>query len=140
VQASISTADLQALLLEGAKLAAGQQGVTIQDLQLDLSPKGPRSIAASVRVKAKKMFMSGIILLRGQLDIDDQLNATVSKLVCTGEGMVGSAAAGFLQKKLDSYEGMSIPLMAFSLGDVTLRDLQIKVNGAIQVTAAFGHA
>jgi len=66
-------------------------------------------------------------------------DATASKLICTGEGMVGSAAAGFLQKRLDGYKGTSIPLMAFSLGDVTLRDLQIKVNGALQVTAAFGH-
>ena len=138
VQAKISKADLQSVLLEAATLAAKQQGVAIQDLQLDLKQLGPRSVSASARVKAKKMMMSGVVNVKGQLDIDDELNATASGLECTGEGMIGGAAAGFLQKKIASYNGTQIPLMAFSLGDVTLRDLKIKLDSSLQVTAAFG--
>jgi hypothetical protein len=138
VQAKISKADLQSLMLEGATLAAKQQGVAIQDLQLDLKQLGPRSVAADVKVKAKKLMMTGVVNIKGQLDIDDELNATVSDLACTGEGVVGGTAAGFLQKKIASYNGTQIPLMAFSLGDVTLRDLKIKLTDSLQVTAAFG--
>jgi hypothetical protein len=138
VQAKITKSDLQALLLEAATLAAKQQGVAVQDLQLELTTQGPRSVAADIRVKARKMMMSGVVLIHGQLDIDDALNATLSDLSCSGQGIIGSAAAGFLQKKLQSVEGTTIPLMAFSLGDVALRDLKIKLNGSLEVTAAFG--
>jgi hypothetical protein len=138
VDARITKGDLQAVLLEAATLAAKEQGVTIQDLQINLQAKGARSVAVEAKVKAKKMLMSGVVNVSGKLDIDDELNATVSDLKCTGEGMIGSAAAGFLQPKIKQYDGTTIPLMTFSLGDVTLRDLKIKVDNSIHVTAAFG--
>lgn len=138
VEAKITKADIQTLLQTAATLAAKQQGITIQDLDLDLKSDGPRSVAVDVRVKAKKMMMSGVINIQGKLDVDDELNATVSDLKCTGEGMIGSAAAGIVQKKIAPYDGMEIPLMAFSLGDVALRDLKISVKDSVQVSAAFG--
>ncbi len=140
VEARITKKDLQELLLAAAELAAKQQGVTIQDLDLTLEAVGPRSVALDVRVKAKKLMMSGVVRVQGRLDIDDELNATLSGLSCTGEGMIGSAAAGFLQKKIQQYEGTEIPLMAFSLGDVALRDLKISVKDSISVSATFGKA
>jgi hypothetical protein len=139
MRASISQADLQALALEGATLAAKQQGVAIQELQLSLASEGPRTLAAHVRVKAKKMMMSGVVHLRGRLAIDDRLNATVSQLSCAGEGMVGNAAAAMLQKKVQELEGRTIPLTALSLGEVALRDLQIQVAESVRVTASFGN-
>lgn len=138
VEATISKADIQVLLLAAATLGAKEQGVKIQDLQIDLASDGPRSVAATVRIKAKKLMVSGTIVVTGRLDIDDDLNATVSKLACTGEGIVGSAAAGMIRKQIMPYDGTQVPLMAFSLGDVKLRDLQITVADDVEVTAAFG--
>lgn len=138
VRASISQADLQALALEAATAAAKQQGVTIQELQLSLASEGPRTLAAHVRVKAKKMMMSGVVHLRGRLAIDDRLDATVSQLSCVGEGMVGNAAAAMLQRKVQEMEGRTIPLTALSLGEVALRDIQIQVDDTVRVSAAFG--
>jgi len=137
-EAKISKADIQSLVMAVAGAAAKQQGVTIQEIQLDLASEGERSIAADVRVKAKKMMMSGVIHLKGRADVDDDLNATLSDLSCTGEGVVGSMAAGLVQGKLKAYDGKQIPLMAFSLGDVTLRDLTIDTKGGLHVTAKFG--
>jgi hypothetical protein len=138
VSAKISKADLQAVALEAATLAAKQQGVAIQELSLDLKQSGPRSVAADVRVKAKKMMMSGVIHIAGQLDVDDELNATLSNLTCTGEGVIGGTAAAFLKKKIQPLNGKEFPLMAFSLGDITLRDLKMKVGANVEVSAAFG--
>jgi hypothetical protein len=140
VDARIKKSDIEALLLAAATLAARQQGVTVQELELDLKSSGKRSVAADVRVKAKKLMVSGVLRIAGQADVDDELNATLSGLTCTGEGMIGSAAAGFLQKHLAKYDGKQIPLMAFSFGDVALRDLDIEINGAVHVSAAFGKA
>ena len=54
VEAKITKQDIQTLLLAAAGAAAKQQGITVQDLQLDLTSDGPRSVAAHVRVKVKK--------------------------------------------------------------------------------------
>ena len=140
VDARISKQDIEYLATEAATLAAKQQGITIQDLDLDLESSGPRSVRAEVRVKAKKLMMSGTIRITGQLEIDDELNATVSDLEATGEGIVGSAAAGIVQKKIKSFNGTTIPLMTFSLGDVALRDLKIDVKKDLHITASFGSA
>ena len=138
VDARISKADIEALLTEAATLAGKQQGIAIQQLDLDLKSAGPRSVHADVRVKAKKLLMTGVLHITGQLDIDDELNATVSDLDATGEGVVGSAAAGIVRGKLKPYDGTTVPLMAFSLGDVALRDLKIDLKKDLHVTAAFG--
>lgn len=138
VEAKISKADLETLARAAAEMAAEQQGIRIQDLDLDLRSDGPRSVALEVRIKAKKLMVSGTLIITGRLDVDDDLNATVSKLNAEGEGMVGTAAAALVQKKIKSYNGMEIPLMAFSLGDVALRDLKISVKKDVSVSAVFG--
>jgi hypothetical protein len=139
VQARMSKADIESLARAAAELAARGQGIKIDGLDLTLTGDGKRSLAADVRVKAKKMMVSGVVRITGRVDIDDELNATVTKLDAEGEGVIGSMASGLVKSKLKPYEGKSFPLMTFSLGDVTLRDLKIDVKNNVQVTAEFGH-
>jgi hypothetical protein len=138
VQAKMSKQDIEAVARAAAEMAAKQQGIKIEDLDLTLSQEGKRSLAADVRVKAKKMMVSGVIRITGRVDIDDEMNATISKLDAGGEGMVGTMAAGLLKSRLKPYEGRTFPLMTFSLGDVALRDLKIEVKDDVQVAADFG--
>jgi hypothetical protein len=140
VDARISKEDLEHLLTEAVTAAAKQQGVTVQDVDLELTSAGKRSVEADVRVKAKKMMMSGVVHVTGRLDIDDELNATVSNLNVEGEGVIGKTAAAFLKGKVKDYDGTTVPLMTFSLGDLTLRDLKIDLKKDLHVTAAFGSA
>jgi hypothetical protein len=137
-EAKISKADLRALVMSAASAAAKQQGVTVKDIELDLRSDGPRSVELEARVEAKKAFVSGVVRLAGRADVDDELNATLSDLSCTGEGMIGKMASGFLQAKLQEFNGRSFPLMAFSLGDVTLRDLKVDAKAGLHVKATFG--
>ena len=138
VEAKISKADIEALARTAAEMAGKQQGIKIEGLELTLTSNGPRSLAADARVKAKKMMVSGVIHIKGKVDVDDELNATVWGLECRGEGMVGTMVAGVVQGKLKPYEGKVFPLMTFSLGDVALRDLKIDVKKDVQVAAEFG--
>jgi hypothetical protein len=138
VDVNITKADMQSLAMSAASLAAKQQGVTIQEVDVELTSQGKRTVSANVRVKAKKMLVSGVVHVTGQLEVDDELNATFSNLSCTGEGMIGSMVAGLVQPKLKAYNGKKVPLMAFSLGDLALRDLKIDVKSGLHVTAAFG--
>jgi hypothetical protein len=138
VQARMSKADIESLARAAAELAARGQGIKIDGLDLTLTGDGKRSLAADVRVKAKKMMVSGVIHITGHVDVDDEMNATVSKLDCDGEGMIGAMASGLVKSKLKPYEGQTFPLMTFSLGDVSLRDLKIDVKNNVQVSAEFG--
>ena len=140
VDASISKDDIEALLTEVVTFAAKQHGIKIEDLELDLQQAGPRAIAADVRVTAKKIMMTGVIRITGDLAIDEELNATISDLNCQGEGIIGSAAAAVVRAKIAPYNGRTIPLLPFSLGDVSLRDLKIDLTRDLHVSAAFGRA
>lgn len=141
VDVRVGKDDLQALLRAAATEGAAAQGVKIQDLQVTLTGRGDRALSADVRVKAKKAILSGTVHLTGRVDIDDDLNATLSGLDAKGEGAIGSMAAGMVKGKLKEYEGRKVSLMAFSLGDVRLRDVKIDAAGAdLRVTAAFGKA
>ena len=139
-EAHIRKDDLRTLVTAIATAAAKEQGVKIQEIDLDLKSEGKRSIAVDARVKARKMMVSGVVHLTGRADVDDELNATLSNLSCTGEGMIGNMAAGLLQGKLKNYDGKQFPLMAFSLGDVTLRDLKVDTKDGLKVVAKFGSA
>lgn len=134
----MSKTDLQAMLLSGATTAAKPHGVAIQDLQVNLASSGPRSLSGDLRVKAKKIMMSGVVHLRGKIDIDDSLVATLSNLACGGEGMIGSMAAALINTQLKANDGKKIPLMAFAMGDVSLHDVRIAVSEMIELTAEFG--
>lgn len=138
VDAQISKRDIQALLLAAAQEVGEQQKVKIQDLQLSLAQKGARSIAADVKVTAKKMLVSSTLELHGELEIDDELNATLRDLRASGEGMIASMVSKVVQSKLKPYEGKTFPLVTFSLGDIALRDLKINVKKDVQVSAKFG--
>jgi hypothetical protein len=139
VKAKISKKDIEELVLQLVTVAAEQQGVKVQELELGLESDGPRSIAVDARVKAKKMGISGVVHVRGRLDVDDQLNAVFSDLECEGEGMVGTLAAKLIQPKMREYQGRKIPLVAFSLGDLRLHDVKISLKDALQVEASFGN-
>ncbi|HEY7120773.1 MAG TPA: hypothetical protein VH475_29580 [Tepidisphaeraceae bacterium] len=139
VEVTIARDDLRSLLLAAASAAASQQGVTIQDLDVRLDAPADRSLAVNVRVKAKKLFMSGVINVQGRADVDEGLVATLSGLSASGEGVIGGMAAGMIQGKLKPYEGRRVSLMAFSLGDVALRDLKISTTPDVRLSATFGH-
>jgi hypothetical protein len=142
VEASIRRGDLETLLLAGAQEPARAQGVVIDRTALTLASTGPRSIMVDLGVTARKRVLiadvTAVVRINGRLDVSDELVARLSGLTCHGDGVVGSIVCSFLAPHLQKFEGHELPLMAFSLGDVRLRDLQIGVVDGLQVTAAFG--
>ena len=130
--------DLEKLVLAEARTAAAAQGVQVQDVAITLNSIDARSVSAEARVKAKKLFVTATIVVRGTLRISDDLVATVGGLSVSGEGMMGEMAAGAIRPKLAAAEGKTFPLSALSLGQVKLRDLTVNAEPTLRVTAAFG--
>ena len=138
VEINAATKDIEAAIAAVAKSEAGKHGVTIDQVRLTLKPRGARSIDGEVQLRAKKLFFSTVITISAKLDLDDELNATVSGLKCHGEGAIGALGCGFLEPHLKALDGRSFPLMALPLGEVRLRDVKISAADRVSVTAEFG--
>lgn len=139
VQVDAEIGDLQTMLMAAFAMAAGSYGVTIQDLQLTLVNDGPRSIVAESRITATK-GATATIVIRGRVDLDINLIATLSDLTCKGATWwpTDVAAAAFVSSKLAAFKGKRVSLKAFSIGGTKLRDVKIVGGATIQVEAEFG--
>jgi hypothetical protein len=140
IEVSASPADLEALIAEVAKGEAGKHGVAIDSVKLSLRSNSPRSLAAEVRLRAKKLFLSTSLRITGQVDLDEELNAKISGLDCTGEGAMGGIACGILKPHLEKINGRKFSLMSLPLGEVRLRDVRIAADDKLSITAEFGSA
>jgi hypothetical protein len=140
VAISIPAQELETLIAEVAKSEAGKRGVVIEDVLLNLTSRGSRSLAADLRVQARKLFLRTTIRITGQLQIDDQLVAQISGLSCSGEGATGALVCGALTPHLQKLQTHRLPLMALPLGEVQLRDIRLDTADGIRVTAEFGAA
>jgi len=138
IEVSASPADLEALFAEVAKAEAAKHGVAIDSVQLSLRSNSPRSLTAEVRLRAKKLFLSTSVRITGQVDLDEELNAKISGLDCTGEGAIASVACGVLKPQLEKIDGRKFSLMSLPLGEVRLRDVRIAAGTKLSITAEFG--
>ena len=105
-----------------------------------LRARGARSVAANVRLQARKFLFRANVDISGQLDITDDFVAKVSQLKCRGDGAIGSFACGLLEPHLKRLDGHSFPLMSLPLGEVQLHDVRITVADTVEITADFGIA
>lgn len=138
IEISASPSDFEALIAKVAKSEAGKHGVTIDSVQLKLQSKSSHSLGAEVRLRARKLFLTASIQITGQLELDEELNARISGLDCTGDGAIATLACGVLKPHLQKLDGREFPLMSLPLGEIRLRDVQVAVRDKLSITAEFG--
>lgn len=140
VEVEVALADLEALVLAGAKAEAAKQGVTVEGVRIELNARSERALDVVVHVRAKKLFLSAGLRIRGSMTIDQGLKARLAGLACDGEGTLGTLACGFIAPHLQRFDGREFPLLALPLGEVKLRDVRIATGNELRVTAEFGRA
>jgi hypothetical protein len=140
VTVAVALADLEALVLAGARAEAGKQGVTVESVRIELRSRSDRALDVVVQVRARKLFLSATVRISGTMAIDEQLNARLSGLECAGEGTLGTLACGFIAPHLQRFNGRELSLLALPLGEVKLRDVQIAADRKLRITAEFGRA
>ncbi len=140
VEVGLALADLEALVLAGAKAEAARQGVTVEEVRIELRARSERALDVVVHVRAKKLFLTAAVQISGSLTIDEELRARLSGLECTGQGTLGTLACGFIAPHLERINGREFSLLALPLGEVKLRDVRIATGHELRVTAEFGHA
>jgi hypothetical protein len=141
-EAKALKSDIEELVQTGVRELARQKGVEVERIEFRLTSAGPRSLRLDAKVSvAKKVLVKtvrGAVSVSGRLDIDDALVAKLSELSCEGEGVVVSLIVALFRDRVMALEGKEYPLAALSLGAVRLRDVQLRVNDELRVTAAFG--
>ena len=138
VEISVAKDDLERAIAAVAKTEAGRHGVTIEQVQLTARPRGARGIDGEVRLRARKLLFTTNIRIAAKLDLDEELNASLSEVQCTGDGAIGSLACGFLAPHLQKIDGRSFSLAALPLGNVRVRDVRFATNERFTVQAEFG--
>jgi hypothetical protein len=136
VTVNIRQAELEAGILAIAQRAAASSGVAISKVQATLTSVSRTELDVRLNVTARK-FVSTVITISGRLSIDDQLVARASNLKADADGMVGGIAVNFIRPHLQKINGMPMPLMAFSLGNVKLRGVEVQTSAGLAVSAEF---
>jgi hypothetical protein len=72
------------------------------------------------------------------LSINDRMIATASNLNANSDGMVGGIAVNFIRPHLQQLNGRPLPLLAFSLGNVKLRGVNVTTTDGVRIAAQFG--
>lgn len=137
VEFDVPVTELEKLLRAGANAAASEQGVTVDNVRMELQSRGERALDFAVHVRAKKLFLTAVVRISGSAQIDEQLKARLTDLKCAGDGTLGSLACGFLAPYLQRFDGKEYPLMALPLGEVRLREVRVAAGRDLQVSAQF---
>lgn len=141
-QLVVSAAQLQ---LEEAILKVGgaearQNGIAIEQVRLAMRARGRRSMAADVRIQARKLLLRARVDIYGQLDVDQDFTAKISQLKCSADGTIGSLACNALRPFFDEVTGKSFSLKSLPLGEIEIRDLHVAVADTVAITVDFGRA
>jgi len=128
---------LEEAILAIAKNISTSTGVAIQKVSAKLTSIDPTTVDVLLSITAKK-FVTAIVNISGRLSIDNRMVATASNLNASSDGMVGGIAVNFIRPHLQKLNGRPLPLLAFSLGNVKLRGVNVTTNEGVRIAAEFG--
>ena len=138
VELSIPVRDLNELMRSAVSAAAAEQGVIVEEFDLNLRAEHERALALEARIRARKLFLSTEVCITGKVEIDQQLNARISALECFAEGTLGTLACGFLAPHLQRFNDRSFSLLGPPLGELKPRNIEIAVDDELRIRAQFG--
>jgi hypothetical protein len=129
--------DLQKLVLATVREQASSHGISIRSTELDLQSIGPRSLLADLHLSTVVAFIPAGMRFTARVDIDDQMNARISRLDCQGDEALGPLIVGLIRPAINKYNNTTRPLLSFPSGHLHLKDVQIQAGEHVEMTAKF---
>ena len=130
--------DVDALLLYAARKMAGKYGIGIDRTKLDVDVIEDRSIKIDLKIDTRLGFLPAGLRFKSRIDIDEDLNGTISRLNCEGDQVLGPLISAIVDPVLKQYEGKKRPLVGFEWGDMKLRDVTMNSDDGFRLEAKFG--
>jgi hypothetical protein len=140
LQAEAATSEIEQGIHRIVSELAGNQGATVKSTKLNIIALTPRSVKFEVSCTAKVFIATTTLTVAGQLEIDGQLNACLSGLAVSGEGMIANMAQGMIQPRLAEWNGRVIPLGDYMAAGLTVSDLRITTGEKVRLEATFAPA
>jgi hypothetical protein len=137
---SASQLDLEEGIMELARKEGRNHGIVIEQVRLAMRARGARSLAAEVRIRARKFLLRAQVDVYGQLDISGDFVAKVSELRCKSDAAIGALACGALNPLFERVNGRTFSLQSLPLREIRLRDVRLAVADTVEVTVDFGSA
>jgi hypothetical protein len=135
---SASQLDLENGIAEMARQQGRKHGIVIEQVRLAMRARGARSLAADVRVQARKFLLRARLDIYGQLDIDQNFAAKIWDLRCKSDNAVGALACSALEPVFQALNGRTFALKSLPLGEIQLRDVRLAVADTVEATVDFG--
>jgi len=115
-------------------------GVDLEQVRLAMRARSRRSLAADIKIQAKKFFARANIDIYAQLDISNEFVAKVSEVKCKGDGKLGSFACAALAPLFEKLKSDTFPLKSLPLGGLQIHDVHVAVADTVELTVDFGSA
>ncbi|HEY8751289.1 MAG TPA: hypothetical protein VIM11_25120 [Tepidisphaeraceae bacterium] len=134
----VSVADAEALMLHNARDVAVNYGVTVESMHLKIVAETPRSLQVSLHVATLVGFIPAGMLFKAHVNVDDGMNAKITGISIDGDDALGPLIVGLLRPALVKHNNETRPLVGFPAGKLQLRDVAVRVDDSLHLTAAFG--
>jgi hypothetical protein len=137
---SAAQLDLEAGIMKLASQEGRKHGVVIEQVRLAMRARSARSVAADVRIKARKLLLRAQVDIYGQLEVSENFVVKVSELRCKSDNAVGGLVCRALNPLFQELNGKSFPLQSLPLREVRLRNVRFAVADTVEITIDFGGA
>src|SRR5207249_6014343 len=101
----LTTAEIETAVRVFADANRDKWGVSVESVAVSLSQSNDQSVDASARIKVRKAVASTVLNLTVRAEITAPLTVILSKLACSGEGVLGKLVAPIVNQKLSPYNG-----------------------------------
>jgi hypothetical protein len=129
---------LEEAIVRIAGVKARLYGIELEQVRLAMRARSRRSLAADIKIQAKKFFARAKIDIYAQLDISNEFVAQVSELKCKGDGKLGSFACAALAPVFEKMKTESFALKSLPLGGLQIHDVHVAVADTVELTIDFG--
>jgi hypothetical protein len=137
LKVSVRQLELEKAIAQIGAHEAGRHGIALEEVRLAMRARGPRSLAADVRVQARKFLLRAKIDISGQIDIDENLVMKIF-LKCKSDGAIGSLACTTLDPIFGRLNNKSFSFASLPLGEIQFRDVRLAVADTVELSADFG--
>jgi hypothetical protein len=137
---SASQLDLETGITNLARREGRKHGIVIEQVRLAMRARGARSLAADVRIQARKFLLRAQIDIYGQLDISEDFVAKISELRCKSDNAIGALACSALNPLFQRLGDKTFSLQSLPLGESRLRNVRVAVADTVEIRIDFGSA
>lgn len=137
IELQFSHADLETLVLSIGREIAAEHGIKIESAKITIVQNGERAVSWTADILARKMFVTAVISLKGEVEVNEKFELLVQGLACDSSGVIGSIACGAIRPQLAQWNGKIIAPMALFESGLNLRDLGIETGSVVRIHAKF---